>query len=204
MSVLLIDDHPLYRNGLASLVRQILPDTTILEAGTYNEAESYLKLHDIELALIDLSLPDGSGLALIEKLSIFDPLLPLVVVSAVDDVHTVEQALTLGASGFLPKQLSPDAMINALQKILNGEVYSPLQTTDQYSELPASIGEDLTPRQRDILRLLTQGMSNKMIANKLSIAEKTVKTHLTAIFASLNVNNRAEAIARTLNQRFWI
>jgi len=95
-------------------------------------------------------------------------------------------------------------MVDALQSILNGEIYSPLQTTDQYSELPLSIGGELTPRQRDILRLLTQGMSNKMIAKKLSIAEKTVKTHLTAIFASLNVNNRTEAIARTLNQRFWI
>lgn len=188
---------------MAILIDWVLSNVTVLEAGTCSEAEHYLKQYRFKLALVDLSLPDGSRLALIEKLSQFDPLLPLVVVSAIDDMKTIEQALKMGAAGFLPKQLAPDLMLSALHKILNGETYSPLHTSSDI-ELPVAIGKELTPRQRDILKLLAQGMSNKMIANKLSIAEKTVKTHLTAIFSSLNVRNRTEAIARILNQRFWV
>jgi two-component system nitrate/nitrite response regulator NarL len=209
MKILVVDDHPIFRDGLIALLQQLAADTVILQAG---DPERALKLvgeqPDIDVVILDLMMPGIGGLQVITELGQARPELPVVVLSSSEEPRDVRQALSRGALGFVPKSASPHTLLSAIRMVLTGDLYVPplllLETTDLRSLSPpvGPKGRDvkLTDRQIDVLSRLAQGQSNKSVAAELSLSEKTVKAHITAIFKALNVVSRTQAarVAREL------
>lgn len=196
MNVLLIDDHALLRDALALLFAQHLPELTLLEADSIGRAVEVARQHgQVDLALLDLGLPDSQGLASLAALRTALPELTVVVLSADARRDTIVAAIDAGAAGFIPKAAQGSALVDALRLVLDGGVYLPAAAlvADGASVDAAAIGE-LSPRQAQVLQLLIQGKSNKMIGRALDLSESTVKTHLLAIFRRLNVNSRTQAL----------
>lgn len=200
MKVLLIDDHALFRDALSLLITQRLPGLALLQAGSMNEALQVLQATpDVTLALLDLGLPDSQGLDSLARLREAAPLVTAVVLSADARRQTIIAAIEAGAAGFIPKTAQGSVLDDALRLVLDGGVYVPREALDTPdaprtgpSQAPAAL--DLSPRQRDVLRLLIEGKSNKLISRELDLAESTVKTHLGAIFRRLEVNSRTKAV----------
>ncbi|MBS0437208.1 MAG: response regulator transcription factor [Proteobacteria bacterium] len=197
MKLLLIDDHALFREGVAALVEQRMPGVALHLAGDLSAARSVLAAHpDCRLALLDLGLPDSHGLDGIARLRELAPALPIVVLSADDRPETVLGAIDRGAAGFIPKSADSAAFASALREVLDGRVHLPRQALLGADTAQADDGEalGLSPRQVDVLRLLVEGRSNKMIMRELELSESTVKTHLQAIFRRLGVSSRTQAV----------
>jgi DNA-binding NarL/FixJ family response regulator len=204
MKVLLVDDHVLIRDALRGVIHELVPEAMILDAPECRQARRLIEQNlDIQLVLLDLTLPDGDGLAMLAELRRNYPAISVVVVSAHCERESVIRALDLGALGFISKSASRDVMVNALRLVFAGGVYIPpeavarssppepeVATTRRLS--PADLG--LTDRQLDVLALIMQGKSNKLISRALDVAEPTVKHHVTAILKSLKVSNRTEAV----------
>ncbi len=210
MQVLLIDDHTLFRDALGLLIGARFPGLDLLQAGDLAGGLDLLDRHPgVRLVLLDLNLPDSPGLAGIDVLRQRAPRARVVVLSGDDRAETVEQAIELGACGFVPKTSRGDTLMLALQVTLDGGVFLPPGSTP--GALPASLfglvtpaALGLSPRQADVLRLLIDGQPNKLICRALDLSESTVKTHLAAVFRRLEVNTRTQAVlaAARLGLRF--
>lgn len=215
MKLLLIDDHPLFRDGLSLLIQHRLDladhgGAEVLEAGSLREALATLEAHpDVGLVLLDLGLADRQGLGTLTEWRELAPQLPVVVLSADDRPGTILAAIDQGASGFIPKTVESSVMQEALRRVLSGGVYLPPLPTDAVVEIePARTDDDgqrdepvgpdatlgLSGRQLDVLRLLVEGKPNKEICRVLSLSESTVKTHMSAIFRKLKVSSRTQAV----------
>jgi len=194
MKVLVVDDHAVVREGMAAVLRQLRSDTEVLLA---HDAATGMALAaanpDIELVLLDLMLPDAVGMGALEAFGREHPALPVMVLSSSESPDAVRAALELGAMGYVPKSATPETLLAALRLVLSGEVYVPPFMV--HAPAPARAPQPLTERQVDVLRLLAEGVANKEIAYRLGLSEKTVKSHLTAIFRTLGVSNRAQAVA---------
>jgi len=208
VKILVVDDHPLIREALRTVLRDLDPSIALVEAenGAATLAAAREQA-DLDLVLLDLSLPDGNGLVILETLRETYPALPVVVLSATEDSDTVTRALDGGAMGFIPKTSSNRLLLNALRLVLAGGVYLPAQVLGQPhaaagagpaarpgppAKTPADIG--LTRRQAQVLGLMVQGKPNKLICRELNLAEGTVKIHITAILRALGVSNRTQAV----------
>jgi DNA-binding NarL/FixJ family response regulator len=209
MKALLVDDHALFREALSLLIGARLPKLQLLQAGSLAEALATLALHgDVQLVLLDLNLPDSKGLDSIDAMRRQAPQARLVVLSADDRPETVEQAIERGACGFVAKTARGDTLALALQITLDGGVYLPPRDALGLPALPAAqtaaAALGLSARQVDVLRLLIEGQSNKLMCRALALSEGTVKTHLAAVFRRLEVNSRTQAVlaAARLGLRF--
>lgn len=192
--VLITDDHSLLRLGMLQLLRGLLPDSTLLEAGSRLEMLGQLQQHpDLDLLLLDLSLPDAQGLRTAEEVLQLRPLLPIAIVSSQVDAALVRQAMALGLVGYLPKTTHAQLTENALRLLLSGGCYWPRDSAAAPAQpLPfPALGE----RQQEVLQAVCRGLSNKQIAAELGLTEATVKAHLTNAFRALKVNSRSQAIA---------
>jgi DNA-binding NarL/FixJ family response regulator len=202
MKILVVDDHALIRDALRGVLRELQPDATVLEASDCRQAMRLIGTQpDLQLILLDLNLPDRDGFAVLADLRQRYAAISVVVLSAFNDRENVLRALDLGALGFIPKTASRDVMVNALRLVFAGGVYIPPEALargeakETKSERPASPAElGLTERQLEVLALMMQGKSNKMISRRLDVAEPTVKHHVTAILRVLKVANRTEAV----------
>lgn len=204
MKLLVVDDHPVLREGLIALLRQLGPDTVVLEAG---DAETALRLvaeeRDLDVVILDLVMPGMNGLSALPDFGRCRPDLPVIVLSSSEEPRDARKALAQGALGYVPKSASQHTLIAAIKLVLEGEIYVPpliLNEMGRRGPLALSNGEAgngpiLTPRQIEVLRRLSEGQPNKTIANELDLSEKTVKAHITAIFKALNVVNRTQAAA---------
>lgn len=192
--ILVVDDHPLVRDALRSVLERSLNDITCEEAGDLNETLKLVSKMDFDLILLDLKLPGAEGLSALIALRANAPSTPIVVVSHMEDGATVQNALRCGASGFIPKSTQRDVISQAVKLVLSGGIFIPQQAVG-YNE-PESHADTytLTSRQSAVLELMLQGRSNKQIAYDLEISEWTVKSHVAAIFRVLNVRNRVEAV----------
>jgi len=197
MKLLIVDDHTLFRDGLALLMGLEFPQVELLQAGSLAQAQETLARHpDTRLVLLDLGLPDASGLDGLARLRSASDEVPCVVLSAEESPTVVLAALDAGAAGFIPKTTQSDTMLAALRTILAGGVYLPPCVTGE-AVVPALVREPLaglSDRQMDVLRLLVEGKSNKLICRDLGLSESTVKTHLSAIFRRLGVSSRTQAV----------
>ncbi|GCL64253.1 LuxR C-terminal-related transcriptional regulator [Pseudaquabacterium pictum] len=192
MKTMLVDDHGLFRDGLALLVAHHFPQLQLLEAGSLAEARQLAQQHpDLQLAFLDLHLPDSTPAQTLATFRQHVPQAAVIVVSADASPATVLQAIDAGAAGFIPKTARSQVMRVALQRVLDGGVYLP-QPLVELPEQPQATG--LTPRQEQVLALLVQGRSNKLIGRQLVISDSTVKTHLEAIFRRLGVRTRTQAV----------
>lgn len=191
MKVLLVDDHILVRDGIGMVLEELDPGLTILNASTCSETQLILMgQSDIDLVLLDIGLPDINGIDCLKAIRQRDPLMPVVMLSGNDRQENVKAAIDAGARGFIPKSAKKEIMLSAIQLVLAGGVYLP--DTSLVAESHSKIS-GLTPRQKDVLRLLADGLSNKAIAKELGMAEATVRVHVTSILRVLQVNNRTEA-----------
>lgn len=211
LKILVADDHHLVREGLKLTLRQLDDRTQVLEVGTVAEAIDTFKAHpDIDLVLLDLSMPGASGLSGLDLFLAQCPAARLVIVSGTYDMNTVQAAIQKGALGFIPKLSGKRTFLSALRLILDGGIYVPPEpfisgtpVTEEAGPLPATASfsaraaadRGLTNRQIEVLRELLQGMSNKQICRNLNLAMGTVKAHVAAVLSALGVKTRTEAIA---------
>jgi len=188
MNVLIVDDHPVYRDGLAALVAQAFSGSRVSQAGDAGAAfEALARGPAFDLVLLDLAIPGLDGRAALPLMRARFPAVPVVVVSASDDPEAARQCMALGASAFIAKSVRRDALTSALQAVIDGGVV--LSPTQRRSAPPG-----LTPRELEVLRRLGSGESNKAIARRLDISEATVRVHLTAVFRELGVASRTQAL----------
>lgn len=205
LKLLIVEDHALVREGLARLLRQIEPEVAVVEAGEFESALNALDNEgEFDLVLLDLALPGIDGFAGLDILRRRYPAMPVAVVSAFDDQPTVTRVMNLGASGFIPKAYSGESLLNAVREILAGNLYRPTLVQGARIEdaaplppgkmtvRPDEVG--LTDRQAQVLALMVRGLSNRDIADQLSLSEGTVKIHATAVFKALGVSSRTQAL----------
>lgn len=201
MKLLVVDDHPVVRDGLAMLLRQMGPDTVVLEAADAEEALRLVPLHpDLDMVILDIALPGLDGLAAIDAFGSARPDLPVIVLSSSEDAGTVREALARGALGYVPKSASRHTLLAAIGLVASGEVYVPAFVISAPPAEPApncaaQVEAPLTDRQIEVLRLVAEGRTNTSIAYDLALSEKTVKGHIGAIFKALGVLNRTQAAA---------
>jgi DNA-binding NarL/FixJ family response regulator len=205
--VLVIDDHPLVQEGVSAALNSLADDVKVMAA---HDAQQGLAVAaenpDLDLVLLDLALPGMSGFNLIGRLREQLPSLPVVVLSAFEDPENVRNAINAGAMGFVPKSAATKVLIDVLRQVLAGNVTvptslqssgPPISTPGGASAEPGASEPDvalLTLRQLEVLSRVCQGKTNKQIATELSLSEKTVKAHVTAIFKVLGVVNRTQAV----------
>lgn len=194
MKILLADDHKLVRAGLVLVLKQMENDVELIEAGTGREAIEMAELHpDLDLILMDIDLPEGSGLEALTAINAKNAVLPVVILSAMEDQAMVARAMELGARGFIPKSASGEVMLNSLRLVLSGGICLPPGFGDASRGDAGAQAPNLTQRQFEVLRLMAQGNSNKEIARDLGISENTVRVHISAIISALDATNRTEA-----------
>ncbi len=199
--LLIADDHPLFRGALREAVNGVFADAEIAEAGTFEEVSEYLERTsgDVDLILLDLSMPGARGFSGLMYLRAQYPGLPIVVVSANDDPAVIRRCMEFGASGFIPKTLGIEALRAAIARVLQGEVWTPPDidlTRPADAETAATIARlaTLTPQQVRVLMMLSGGLLNKQIAYELGVSEATVKAHVSAILQKLGVESRTQAV----------
>jgi DNA-binding NarL/FixJ family response regulator len=205
MKFLVVDDHALIREAMRGVLKELCVDAIVLDAASAGKAADVIGQHpDIALILLDLQLPDRDGVEMLRELRERHPAISVVMLSAFSDRDNVVKALDNGALGFIPKTDSRAVLLGALRLILAGGTYIPpgvlapaaaqapgqLPTHKRLS--PAELG--LTERQVEVLALMMQGKSNKLICRELDLAEPTVKNHVSAILKALEVSNRTEAV----------
>ena len=199
MNVLLVDDHALFRDGLALLLREVDTAVRVLHAASIEQALTLSRAtRALDLVLLDLALPGVGGVEGLLRLREVSESVPIVVLSANDDPAMVRQCIDAGAMGYVLKTSDSRTMIAALRSVFEGSVYLPPLTEGSSSlpepAAPRSALASLTPRQREVLRRLVQGKPNKIIARELGIHETTVKSHVTVLLQVLGVQNRTEAV----------
>ena len=205
LKLLVVEDHALVREGLVRLLAQIEPGATVMESADFESALAILDGdEEFDLLLLDLALPGIDGFAGLDILRRRYPAMPVAVVSAFDDTPTITRVMNLGASGFIPKAFSGEALLSAVREVLAGNIFRPsgLQGSrlddatpvppNKISIRPEEVG--LTDRQAQVLALMVRGLSNRDIAEQLELSEGTVKIHATAVFKALGVNSRTQAL----------
>jgi DNA-binding NarL/FixJ family response regulator len=212
MKILVVDDHALVRGALRAVLEKLKPDACLLEAANAAQTIRIAEENgDLDLVVLDLALPDRDGFSVLAELRQRHADTAVVMLSASSSRADINRALQLGALGFIPKTTEHEILVNALQLVFSGGVYIPPEILrderpcDGRPSLPppaaapareplADLG--LTGRQIDVLALIMQGKSNKVIAHLLDMAEPTVKNHVTAILKALKVANRTEAVVK--------
>lgn len=193
--IIIADDHPLFRGALCQAVLKLWPKAELVEAETVAAARDAAHAAPADLLLLDLHMEDSDGLTALLDFRHDFPALPVVVVSASEESRVVRACQSLGASGFIPKSVDLDVMREALSQIHDGDVWFDADVIENEDDvmLFAKLAS-LTPAQRRILNLVSEGMLNKQIAYQMEISEATVKAHITAIFRKLDVVNRTQAV----------
>jgi DNA-binding NarL/FixJ family response regulator len=199
---LIVDDHPLFREALENSVRLAVSDVEILEAATIDEALATLSSKEIDLTILDLSLPGTTGLSGLVRIRKAFPRSPVVVVSCHEDPQIIASTLSLGVSGYVPKSTSKEELVRSIDIVLGGSIYLPgsyrmigraAPSYGPAQELLKRIN-CLTVQQVRVLELIHRGLQNKQIAHELHICESTVKVHVSEILRKLKVASRTKAI----------
>jgi len=199
---LIVDDHPLFRAALRGAVASACTDGQFFEADTIADLLELVEQHpQADLLLLDLNMPGAHGFSALAHLRGTHPQLPVIVVSAMDDAHTVRQALAFGAQGFVSKSANAAAIGQSVLAALRGDLVTPpglatngAEVTDATALDVARRISELTPQQFRVFGMLCSGQLNKQIAFNLQIAEATVKAHMTAILRKLGASNRTQAV----------
>lgn len=209
MKILLVDDHALFRDGLRYVVRQLAEEVETMEADNFPDGLKIAGEHpELDLALLDLNLPGGEGVASIRYFNQRYPHIPIVVVSGEEDREKMERVMNCGAMGYICKNSSAQVMLGALNLVLSGGVYIPPQVLRHNPAAaccePRPAPSDrrklhtneygLTSRQMETLMHLAAGKSNKEISEAMGLAEGTIKVHIAAMYQTLGVNSRVEAV----------
>jgi len=204
--LIIADDHPLFRGALKqALARPLGEDEmppTILEAGDFRDAVELVSQNtDADLILLDLSMPGTSGFSGLVSLRSQYAGIPVVIVSATDDLGSIRRAMELGASGYIPKSSAMDIIREAVASVMAGNVWTPpnldlgVESDPDVADLIARLSS-LTPQQARVLTMLGEGLLNKQIAYELGVSEATIKAHVSAVLQKLGVDSRTQAVIR--------
>jgi DNA-binding NarL/FixJ family response regulator len=197
---IIVDDHPLFRGALGQALSAAFANAEVLEAGSLDELTDRLAMAgEIDLILLDLSMPGVHGVSGLLYLRAQHPEVPVVIVSASDDAATIRQCLDCGASGFIPKSQPVERIREAIRRIIDGEVWLPPDVDLSCAPVGESAAlvsrlSTLTPQQVRVLMMLGEGLLNKQIAFKLGVSEATIKAHVSAILQKLGVDSRTQAV----------
>jgi DNA-binding NarL/FixJ family response regulator len=220
INVVIVDDHPMIREGLRKLLGDE-PDIVILaEAGTGQQALDIAREMQPDVVLLDINLPDLNGIQVTSKLKGERTHMAVVLLTAYDDEEQILHAMRAGASAYCPKDIEPDRLMNVIRQVakgnfvIAGKVYNERGVQEWMNNKLESLagpyvvdsGEHfvpLSPREMEILKCVTRGLSNKEIASELGISHQTVKNHMTSILDKLNVEDRTQAAVYAL-QRGWV
>lgn len=187
--ILIVDDHPLFCEGLAHMARTLRPAWQLQFAHSAEDARNLLAGAEVDLAIVDIGLPDTDGFALLSAISSLHPQLPQILISGRSDAAVQVRARACGARGFISKSMTPESIVGAIENALSGA--RSLEQRPGATDMPI-----LSPRQAEILELLSEGHGNKEIRHRLGIAERTVRAHLTDLFQLLDAHSRMQAVIR--------
>jgi DNA-binding NarL/FixJ family response regulator len=203
MNVLIIDDHPLFRQGLKALLSALDPSLDALDVNNILEVKAlHASGYTPELVLLDMNLPDVSRVEALHDVKALFEAASVVVISADEDPVLIRSAIEAGAAGYIPKTTDAAVTIHALRLVLSNGIYLPAAALGALSSAPSSAARaaaempEFSPRQHAVLRCLLQGKSNKVIARELHMAQGTVKAHLWAVYQAMGVNSRTQAMYR--------
>ena len=203
--LIVADDHPLFRNALINAISSTFATKATIETDSFDSTCAALEQHpDTDLLLLDLHMPGNCGFLGLIQLRKTYPTLPIVVISASEELDVIRRVMAFGASAYVPKSANPADISAALNAVLEGELWVPQRLIKQVLEHQSNEAEDdldlaakvaqLTQQQYKVLYYLTEGWLNKQIAYDLHISEATVKAHITAIFRKLGVTNRTQVV----------
>jgi DNA-binding NarL/FixJ family response regulator len=206
VKILIVDDHALVRRGMGHVVRECFTEAEVVEAGNAVEAIEVMTSDNVNVALVDVRMPDSDGLELLHQMKERWPDTPVIMLTSFDHAQYVRRALAEGAAGYMLKDATPEDLEQAIKVAISGggNVLSPRVIQNLFESMDGpGRGENgdsghrpiasLTQRETDILALLAEGMSNRDISRGLFLSEKTVKAHLAAVFRKLGVTNRTQA-----------
>lgn len=198
IKVLVVDDHPIMRIGIAAII-QATPDmTTVAQAGSGEEAIELYEKHRPDITLVDLRLPGISGVEVIRRLMARYPDAKFVVLTTYEGDEDIHQALDAGARSYIIKGMPHNALVSALRRVHAGGRFLPSPVSRALNaRMPDS---ELSAREREVLSLIVRGKSNKEIASELGITESTVKCHVSVILMRLDVSDRTQAVVKALQR----
>ena len=206
--IILVDDHTLFRKGLAELLEQSGSIEVTAFTGNPDDVARLLKAHRPDVLILDLNMPGTDGITLMQQLRADGFDLPVLILTLSEAEDDLARALRAGANGYLLKSMEPDEVVDAILRAQRGEtVVAPAMTAklvrlyDQKGQDANSLLDALTPREREILTHLSRGESNKAIARALDISHDTVKLHVRHILAKLNLSSRVEAAVFAVENR---
>lgn len=199
-TLLIADDHPLFREALRGAVQRVLPDVQLREAEDVDALYALVDAEpDADLLLLDLNMPGAQGFSALVHLRALHPQLPIVMVSAREEPAVMRRALDHGAMGFIPKSADAATLGEAITRVLDGDRWAPTAadaapaaSADEHDAAQRLQG--LTPQQFRVLQMLGEGLLNKQIAYELGVSEATIKAHMTAILRKLGASNRTQAV----------
>jgi DNA-binding NarL/FixJ family response regulator len=199
-TIVIADDHPLFRGALRQAIGSVMPKARVVEANGMDELNTLLgSERDVDLILLDLTMPGVQGFSGLMSLRAQHPELPVVIVSATEEATVIRRAMDFGASGFIPKSIDIDSIGGAIEAVLAGDTWTPpdvdLNAAEdkETADLVRRLGT-LTPQQVRVLTMLSEGLLNKQIAYELNVSEATVKAHVSAILDKLGVDSRTQAV----------
>ncbi len=198
--IIIADDHPLFRDALKQILMRDMPGAELIEAGDLEEVTAAMeKAGETDLILLDLKMPGVQGFSGLIYLRAQYPGVPVAVISASEEPAIIRRAISLGASGFIPKSASAEEMQRAVRAVLEGELAVPADVSmdvddDDAARDTARLLSTLTPQQMRVLMMLREGLLNKQIAWKLGVSEATIKAHVSAILQKLKVESRTQAV----------
>ncbi len=198
IGVLVVDDHPIMRLGVAAIINAQRDMRVCAQAGSGEEAVKMFKKHRPDITLMDLRLPAMSGLDALRAIRLDDPQARCVVLTTYEGDEDIHQALAAGAMGYLIKGMSHETLVDALRRVQAGIRFLPPPIARSLADRTPN--SDLSPREREVLTLMVHGKSNKEIAATLGITEATVKCHVSVILARLEVNDRTQAVVAALQR----
>lgn len=198
--IFVVDDHPLFRKGVVQLLRLNSQFQVIGEAGTYEAAITGITSKEPDLVLLDLNMKGTSGIEILSSIKNFDPSIKVVMLTVSDSPNDLLQAIKTGADGYFLKDLEPEEILENIKRAVEGQVVlSPVLTNalaealKEKKEEPSRSLHGLTEKELMVLKGVSQGLSNKLIARELDISDGTVKVHVKHILKKLNFHSRVEA-----------
>lgn len=204
--VMIVDDHPIVRQGVKLSLRSAPDFEVVGEAGTGEEAIEQLKQAHPDVILMDLVMPGMGGVPAIRAISEIAPEVKVIVLTSYEEGDLVQETLQAGAIGYQLKNIDIDELLNAIRLAVSGVpslAPAAAQSLVQVTKMARKVGDDLTDREREVLELLAQGLSNPAIADKLVISKATVKFHVHNICSKLGTANRMEAVVVAMQRRLF-
>lgn len=203
MKILIVDDHAIVRRGVREIAESVPEVSLVDEAGSGHEALTMMGTCDYHLLLLDISMPEESGLEILKKIKKISLNTRIIILSMHSDEHYVIRALKSGASGYVTKDNTPEELAKAIMTVWLGKQYL---SSDIENSLPEDIESHhevkLSNRERQVVHMLTEGMCDKEIAADLGISEKTVQVYTSSLYKKLGAKNRTEAAVRAMKLGF--